>query len=155
MHITLHQGVVQEELPAVIMSVAKTDAITQDGIVNLRAIDSDSATPDERFIGAAECSHVGDRRYYFNRLFVLPEYRGRGYAGRLLESLLEVFRIRNLELILEINPYGDLNYEQLEAFYLNHGFKKHIIDDGDPLSQVVYLFNENPDGSCIASLRGL
>lgn len=77
-------------------------------------------------IGSAECTRCGDENnnWYFNRLYVRPEYRGQGIGSVLLDKLLVHIRGHNATLLLDINPYGDLDYEQLEAFYIRHGFKK-------------------------------
>jgi len=73
----------------------------------------------------AEISRLKDNQWYFNRLLVPESLRNKGYATQLLKKLLAIVKEKDIELILEINPYGDLNFEQLEKLYLKHGFVKH------------------------------
>ena len=57
---------------------------------------------------------------------------------KLLMILLQLLNFMvNLVLKLDINPYGDMSYEQLEEFYIKHGFIKK--EDRD---YVFYIFNE-------------
>ena len=70
---------------------------------------------------------INDKDYtcwYFNRLFVSNEFRNRGYAKLLLSELIKILNQKQIILWLDINPYGDLNYEQLEKLYMKYGFKK-------------------------------
>lgn len=60
--------------------------------------------------------------WYFNRLYVPPQIRNKGVASRLMEKLIIYLDQNEIELICEINPYGDLDYEQLKAFYMKYGF---------------------------------
>ena len=62
--------------------------------------------------------------WYFNRLFVPPNMRGKGVATQLLKCLQEILINKKIFLICEINPYGDLDYSQLEALYVKNNFKK-------------------------------
>ena len=80
-----------------------------------------------RPIGYANTSRIHDNVFYFNRLFVQPEFRNKGYATEILKTLLEKFKEKHYVLYLDINPYGDLNYEELETFYMKHGFKKYKV----------------------------
>ena len=92
-------------------------------------------------IGVAECSLIGNNLYYFNRLYVSPSYRGRKFGTKLLDTLLKIFKEYNLILKLDINPYGGLNYEQLESFYIRHGFEKCLIRDTNG-SYCSYFYNK-------------
>ena len=92
-------------------------------------------------IGVAECSLIGNNLYYFNRLYVSPSYRGRKFGTKLLDTLLKIFKEYNLILKLDINPYGGLNYEQLEFFYIRHGFEKCLIRDTNG-SYCSYFYNK-------------
>lgn len=75
-------------------------------------------------IGIAEASWVEDfNAYYFNRIFVNPKYRGKGYGTKLINLILNVIDEKKSKLLLDINPYGDMSYDDLEAFYVRHGFK--------------------------------
>lgn len=67
---------------------------------------------------------------YFNRLFVTPRARNHGLAKKMMSRLIEELDDLKWNLVCEINPYGDLNYEQLEKFYFSYGFEKrdgHLI----------------------------
>lgn len=83
-------------------------------------------------IASSECSEISDE-WFFNRLYVRPEYRGKGYGSKVLDKMLELVKKRNIILELAINPYGEMTYNELEAFYLHHGFKK---------SGIRYYFNK-------------
>ena len=73
-------------------------------------------------IGCANTSRIHDNVFYFNRLFVQPEFRNKGYATEMLKTLLEKFKEKHYVLCLDINPYGEL-----ETFYMKHGFKKYKV----------------------------
>ena len=92
-------------------------------------------------IGVAECSLIDNNLYYFNRLYVSPSYRGKKFGTKLLDTLLKIFKEYNLILKLDINPYGGLNYEQLESFYIRHGFEKCLIRDTNG-SYCSYFYNK-------------
>ena len=63
--------------------------------------------------------------WYFNRLFVRADYRNQGYAKFLLSKMINIKKKKKINLWLDINPYGDLNYNQLEKLYIRYGFKKY------------------------------
>lgn len=73
---------------------------------------------------ATRCFGKADT-WYFNRLWVKEDCRGQGCGSELLDRLLALIRETEGKLILEINAYGELNYEQLEAFYKRHGFQDY------------------------------
>jgi len=83
-------------------------------------------------LGSAECSkYYGKREMYFNRLYVRPECRRKGYGTKMLQRLLDIIKKSQFALQLDINPYGDMSYAELERFYMKHGFRKYKDDDGD------------------------
>ena len=64
-------------------------------------------------------------KFYFHRLFVKKEYRNKGWATKLMEELTTKCDEREIEVLLEINPYTDeIDYQQLESFYKKFGFEK-------------------------------
>ena len=65
--------------------------------------------------------------WYFNRLFAHPSLRGKGIASKLVDTVIQWAHENDHDIICDINPYGDLNFEQLKKFYIKHGFK----DAGD------------------------
>lgn len=76
-------------------------------------------------IGIAEASCMtGEDIYYFNRLYVNPKYRKNSYGKRLLNTLLDYIDSINAVLYLDINPYGEMTYDQLKVFYMKYGFKE-------------------------------
>ena len=60
--------------------------------------------------------------WYFNRLFTPPEIRNKGYAKQAMNLLIEYLDENEIDLLCDINPYGDLSREQLEQFYRRYGF---------------------------------
>ena len=94
-------------------------------------------------IGSADCSLIKDNVWYFNRLFIHPLFRGNSYASILLDKLLSIIKERNLVLKLDINPYGDMSYEQLEKFYIRHGFVKTMQKDDKLGYFPVYYYNNS------------
>ena len=75
---------------------------------------------------------IKNPQWFFNRLFVKPEFRGRGGATALLEHLKKVVHERGFCLYCGVNPYGDLNRSQLNALYKKHGFqRKRVTCDTD------------------------
>lgn len=60
-----------------------------------------------------------------NRVNVPPKHRGQGIGSRLLDELLADADAHGVTLWLDINPYGQMTYEQLEAWYMRRGFVPH------------------------------
>lgn len=80
--------------------------------------------------GIAEGSYIPElSAIYFNRLYIKPEYRHKGLGSKLLDAFLEEIDELRLPLILDINPYGEMTYQELEEFYIRHGFKLQIEDN--------------------------
>ncbi len=83
-------------------------------------------------LGIAECSkYYGRREMYFNRLYVRPECRRKGYGAKMLKRLLDIIKKSQFALQLDINPYGDMGYAELERFYTKYGFRKCKDEDKD------------------------
>lgn len=75
---------------------------------------------------AAELSHMLGRpntTYYFNRLIVDKKLRGQGLSIKLMNQVVEWADTEKIEILLEINPYGNLDYLQLAQFYERFGFE--------------------------------
>ena len=62
--------------------------------------------------------------YYFNRLLVNKNIRGRGLATKLMSRVIFWADTENINILNELNPYGDLNMDQLISFYKKFGFKQ-------------------------------
>lgn len=83
--------------------------------------------------GVSECSlyetstpfNSIEKVYYFNRIFVNPECRNKGIAKELLIRMLNCVNEYNHPICCDINPYGDLTYEQLKNWYMSFGFKEY------------------------------
>ena len=62
--------------------------------------------------------------YYFNRLYVHPEIRNQGIATLLLKQVTVWADENKINILNEINPYGDLNLDNLILLYSKFGFKR-------------------------------
>ncbi len=84
-------------------------------------------------IGSAELSEFlvdgCENKFYFSRLFVKPKFRRKKFAHTLMREVIKIIDQRKIDIILEINPYGDLSYKQLVKFYQKYNFE--LNDDGD------------------------
>lgn len=91
---------------------------------------------------AAEISKLNfnDNIYYFNRLIVHQSLRNKGIASALMNKLIEVLDCNKITLICDINPYGDLDLNQLITFYGKYGFIKNPEYDND--NQLIRYFEE-------------
>ena len=63
-----------------------------------------------------------DDHWYFNRLFVKPQWRHRGLAKKILTRFTQLCADRRLVMLCDVNPYGDLDREQLMNLYRRFGF---------------------------------
>ena len=61
--------------------------------------------------------------FYFNRIFVPTQFRGHGLGSFLLEKVIDFARREKKAIINEINPYGEMDLEELTDFFVRHGFK--------------------------------
>lgn len=59
-----------------------------------------------------------------NRVNVPGQHRGFGIARELIRQVLADADTEGVVLWLAINPYGNMTYEQLEAWYMRLGFEK-------------------------------
>jgi len=72
-------------------------------------------------LASADLTKVGDGWFYFNRIFVPQDLRGRGIATAMMEKVAELLDARGSEAVIEVNPYGNLDFEQLVKFYEKWG----------------------------------
>lgn len=100
------------------------DAYIEIQVINTSTTISVYMVLNNIMIASSECSLINNI-WFFNRLFVKKNYRGNGYGSKVLDKMLEIIKNKNITLELMINPYGEMTYEQLEAFYLRHDFKKY------------------------------
>jgi GNAT superfamily N-acetyltransferase len=59
---------------------------------------------------------------YFNRLFVPPRLRRKGVGTELMTTVCGLADERHVHILNEINPYGDMTFEQLLTFFEKFGF---------------------------------
>jgi GNAT superfamily N-acetyltransferase len=78
---------------------------------------------DNSYLASAELSVMKNNLYYFNRLLVNKKIRNKGYANQLLVEVCKWADQEKINILIDINPYGDLNYDQLLRFYQKFGFK--------------------------------
>ena len=64
----------------------------------------------------------GLKGYYINRLVVSQKVRNRGIATALMKKLTGIMDNKVMDLILEVNAYGDLDHDKLVQFYQSFGF---------------------------------
>lgn len=67
------------------------------------------------------CDYYG-RGLLLTRINVPKASRGQGHARALLERILDDADRERVTIFLEISPSDGLNFAQLEAWYLRHGF---------------------------------
>ena len=72
--------------------------------------------------GSASMNWVKENVWFFNRLVVHKNLRGKGLGTALIKKIVDFCKSNNISLINGMNPYGDLDFDQLKQFYLNHGF---------------------------------
>jgi len=72
---------------------------------------------------AAELSEMTNNVFYFNRLIVDEKIRNKGCATALMQRVVKWADQEKTTIILDINSYGDLDYNRLLTFYLKYGFK--------------------------------
>ncbi len=61
---------------------------------------------------------------YISRIKTRDSYQGQGGARELMQELIADADNEGVTLALEINPYGPMNFKQLESWYKRLGFKK-------------------------------
>lgn len=66
--------------------------------------------------------------WFFNRLIVPPNMRNKGIATKFMTRLIEILDEKDMRLVNTVNPYGDLNEDQLITFYKKFGFKEGSLD---------------------------
>lgn len=69
---------------------------------------------------------------YITRINVPRAHRGKGLASKLLNDFLEECNHKDITVWLEISPSDGLTYDELEAWYLRHGFKGFMIYKHSP-----------------------
>lgn len=80
------------------------------------------AVLDTQPIDVDLASMIGPGGFMITRINVPPRYRGRGHGSELLQMVCEDADYEGVSLVLEINPYGDMTYDQLLSWYSRYGF---------------------------------
>jgi predicted GNAT family N-acyltransferase len=57
-----------------------------------------------------------------NRINVPHKYRGQGYGRELMRQVLADADAENVHLTLQINPYGEMTFRDLQEWYTRGGF---------------------------------
>ena len=84
---------------------------------------------DNEFVKLYLQTDVVGTWYYFNRLIVHPKIRNKWVATQLMEQVVIWADKERVNILNEVNPYGDLNRKQLVRFYERFGFEQvnHLI----------------------------
>ena len=77
-----------------------------------------AVTEDGRIVGGAVTMPTYDRRWYVNSLFVLPEYRRRGVARRMMDMVVSAAEQRGCSMVLDVKT----DRPHLLKFYGSLGF---------------------------------
>lgn len=75
-------------------------------------------------IAILDCCDYYGLGYIITRINVPKDFRGAGHASALLRQCTDAADSEHVRLFLEISPSDGLNYEQLEQFYMRHGFRR-------------------------------
>lgn len=68
---------------------------------------------------------LGESSRVVSRVITPRRLRKQGRARDLMQEVLRDADAEGITLWLEINPYGEMNYEALEAWYKRLGFQWH------------------------------
>lgn len=71
---------------------------------------------------SASLNRTKEKVWFFNRLIVHRNLRGKGLGAALINKVVDFCKENYISLINGMNPYGDLDMEQLKQFYIKHGF---------------------------------
>lgn len=75
-------------------------------------------------LAQVELNRIEKNDWLITRLFVPPTYRNQGIATGLMQELTAWADEKEVTLIVEINPYGDLGREKLIKFLEKHSFNQ-------------------------------
>jgi GNAT superfamily N-acetyltransferase len=79
---------------------------------------------DNEFVKSYLQTDVVGTWYYFNRLVVYPKIRNKGMAALLMKQVVSWADREKVNIFNEVNPYGDLDMDQLIKFYSRFGFEQ-------------------------------
>lgn len=92
---------------------------------------------DNQVYGIADLIHPGELlpgTWVISRINIPERFRGMGHGSKLLKRIVAQADAEGVILGLTINPYGAMDYEDLEAWYIRYGFFHH-----DPTGYLVRL----------------
>lgn len=72
----------------------------------------------------ANLSLLPNGEWELSRISVPAPHRGKGIGRRLMAEVLAEVDAAGVDLYLDINPYGDMDYKALAAWYARLGFRK-------------------------------
>ena len=75
-------------------------------------------------LAQVEVNRVEKNDWLISRLFVPPVYRNQGIATGLMQELTAWADEKQITLLAEINPYGDLGREKLIEFLFKFNFNQ-------------------------------
>ena len=77
-----------------------------------------------KYRATASASHIGDKKWWVNRVFVSEELRGRGFGKGLLLEVLDLIRAQGGSVV-HVCPGGyNIPQKQQFAFYRACGFEE-------------------------------
>ena len=62
---------------------------------------------------------------YFDNFGTFPDYRGKGYARKMLQHVKEFYKGKIVYLFVCASPGGSLDDDQLIKFYKSEGFRQY------------------------------
>lgn len=79
---------------------------------------------DMKTFSILNLSEIDDNLYEVNRINVPFKHRGKGIGRELMKAMIENADEEKATLVLDINPYGEMTYNDLRSWYERNGFKK-------------------------------
>lgn len=70
---------------------------------------------------------------YFDNFGTFPDYRGKGYARKMLQHVKEFYNGKIVYLFVCASPGGSLDDDQLIKFYKSEGFRQYQTNFSEPL----------------------
>tara|TARA_Y100000310_G_C20694347_1_gene824436 strand:+ start:3195 stop:3581 length:387 start_codon:yes stop_codon:yes gene_type:complete len=116
----------------------KLKELLEDAKIRLRIVRDDYISLNTEMNSTAELSRMGKKSvdmynkdfdmdlkepvFYFNRIKAREE--GKGEGTLMMKELIKILDEKKVTVINELNPYGNLNLEDLQKFYSKYGFVK-------------------------------
>lgn len=81
-------------------------------------------------LAVLDVSTLADGSWMINRINVPAAYRGQGHGSAMLSQICEKADSYGVDLVLAVNPYGELDRRALTAWYLRYGFRPTATGSG-------------------------